>query len=249
MSSYGGFARFYDGLTANVEYEARADYILEVFKRLGHSPGLTLDLACGTGSLTLALAKRGVDIYGADASREMLTCALDKAYDEELSILFLCQKMQELDLYGTIDTCVCTLDSINHLTSAKDVLKAFKKVSLFMNMGGYFLFDVNTPYKHKKILADNTFVYDTDEVFCVWQNELTDGSTVKITLDFFSRAENSGLYERCSECFEERAYTHGHICEMLTESGFELAAYYGDMSFSAPAPDEQRVVYIAKKIK
>ena len=108
MSSYGIFADFYDDLTLNAQYSERADYIMKVFERLGHDMGLTLDLACGTGNLTLELKRRGVDVYGIDGSAEMLSRAQEKSADENLGILFLCQQMQSIDLYGTIDTCICT---------------------------------------------------------------------------------------------------------------------------------------------
>ena len=117
MDSYVSFADFYDGLTENVEYAKRCEYILDVFKKHNHKPELLLDLACGTGSLTVELAKNGIDVYGVDASQEMLCQAQSKAMEEDLQIFFLCQQMQNLELYGLIDTCVCTLDSINHLES------------------------------------------------------------------------------------------------------------------------------------
>ena len=98
----------------------------------------------------------------------MLSVARQKAAESGLDLLFLCQKMQKLDLYGTVDTVICALDSINHLTLEKDVQAAFDRVSLFLNPGGWFLFDVNTVYKHRYVLADNVFLYDTDEVYCVW---------------------------------------------------------------------------------
>lgn len=122
MESYGIFADFYDALTLNVDYKERARCIVDTLKSLNHDMGLTLDLACGTGKLTLELKKLGVDVYGADASEDMLSVAYEKAVEEGFGdMLFLCQKMQELDLYGSIDTCVCTLDSINHMTDIADV--------------------------------------------------------------------------------------------------------------------------------
>ena len=209
MSGYRDFSRFYDGLTFNVDYQKRADYFEEICARFSHPAGIVLDLACGTGSLTLALKKRGYDVYGVDASEDMLSRAMEKAYDEGLSVLFLCQDMRRLDLYGTINTCVCTLDSINHLTKKEDVQKAFDMVSFFMEKDGLFLFDVNTVYKHRRILGDNTFVYDTDEVFCVWQNSLKENNTVRIELNLF---ENDGdVYRRTTEEFCERAYSNS-IC-------------------------------------
>ena len=245
MSSYGVFADFYDALTLNVDYERRADYLLKILERHRHNAGLTLDLACGTGSMTVELKKKGVDVYGIDGSGEMLSQALEKAAREELDILFLCQRMQSIDLYGTIDTCFCTLDSINHMTDSADVQAAFDRVSLFMNPEGLFVFDVNTPYKHEKILGDNTFVYDTDEVFCVWQNTLRDNLTVDIDLSLF--IPDGDLYERCDESFSERAYTDAELRGMLEKAGFTVEAVYGDMSFEPPKKNEQRAVYVAKK--
>lgn len=163
--SYDVFARYYDALTQNVNYEEMADYLCALLDKEGHKAGLTLDLACGTGSLTLALARRGLDIYGVDASMEMLSAAQEKAAEEELSILFLCQKMQTLDLYGTVNTVFCTLDSLNHLTREEDVRKTFSRVALFLEPNGYFIFDMNTLYKHQYILANQAYLYDTEDVF------------------------------------------------------------------------------------
>lgn len=246
MDTYNVFADFYDALTLNVNYEDRANYIINVFKKLNHNMGITLDLACGTGNLTIELAKRNVDIYGIDGSEEMLSQAFQKSAENNLNLLFLCQKMQNIDLYGTIDTCICTLDSINHLTNINDVQKTFDKVSLFMNPKGYFLFDVNTIYKHQNILSNNTFVYDTDEVYCVWQNSLKENNIVDIDLDFF--AYEDGAYYRDEQHFSERAYSHDEILSMLNKAGFEFVACYGDMTFDLPNNDEQRVIYIARKI-
>lgn len=245
-AKYTAFAAFYDSLTQNVDYKKRAAYIAELLARAGHAPGLTLDLACGTGSLTVELCKLGFDIFGADASGDMLSVAQQKACEQGLDILFLRQKMQELDLYGTIDTCVCTLDSLNHLTAKSDLQKAFEKVSLFMNPGGVFLFDVNTVYKHREILGCNTFIYDTADVYCVWQNTLDrDRDTVHITLDFFER--EGTLYRRSGESFSERAYSHGELCVMLAAAGFELVSVYRELSFDAPKEDSQRNVYLVRK--
>ena len=222
MPSYLSFARFYDGLMQDACYEKRCDYILKLAESFGHDMGITLDLACGTGTLTRLLKKRGVDVFGIDYSMEMLSEAMQSASEEGLDILFLRQKMKSIDLYGTINTCVCTLDSINHLTKIEDVAKTFDRVGLFMDDDGLFIFDVNTVYKHKNVLADNTFVYENDSVFCVWQNTPEDDNKVTIDLDFFE--EENGVYYRSSESFSERAYTDDEIRKMLTDAGFKVEA-------------------------
>lgn len=246
MSAYSSFALYYDVLTENVNYAQRAEYFCGLLSHLNHPAGLTLDLACGTGSLTLELKKRGLDIYGVDGSSAMLSVAQQKAYDAELNILFLRQQMQQLDLFGTIDTVFCALDSINHLTAEKEVLAAFRRVSLFLNPGGYFIFDMNTLYKHRHILSNEVFVYDTDQVYCVWQNHYEEKTDrVGIHLDFFGR--EGSVYQRSTEHFYERAYSVERIEELLRTAGLTPCACYDDLSFLPPRPDSQRLVLVARK--
>lgn len=246
MSAYSSFALYYDVLTENVNYAQRADYFCGLLEHLNHPAGLTLDLACGTGSLTLELKKRGLDIYGVDSSAAMLSVAQQKACEQELEVLFLRQQMQRLDLFGTVDTVICALDSINHLTAEKDILATFRRVSLFLNPGGYFIFDMNTLYKHRHILSNEVFVYDTEEVYCVWQNHYEEKTErVGIQLDFFGR--EGAVYHRSSEHFYERAYSVECIEELLQKAGLALYACYDELTFSAPRPDSERLVLVAKK--
>jgi ubiquinone/menaquinone biosynthesis C-methylase UbiE len=246
MSGYGNFSNFYDALTENVGYSERCEYICSLLHGHGIDGGLLLDLACGTGSMSVELSRAGFDVIGVDASAAMLCEAQNKASAAKQDILFLCQRMQELDLYGTVRAAVCTLDSINHLIREEDVRETFRRVSLFLEPGGVFIFDVNTVYKHKHILADNVFVYDTDEVYCVWQNRLREKTdTVEITLDFFT--PENGVYRRSSESFCERAYETDKIARWLSDAGFSVAGIYGEMTMSEPQKDAQRVVFVAVK--
>lgn len=245
--SYETFARYYDSLTHNVEYARRADYLCALLEQLGHSPGLALDLACGTGSLTVELAKRGWDVYGIDGSMAMLSVARQKAADNGLDLLFLCQKMQKIDLYGTVGTVVCALDSINHLTLESDVQAAFNRVSLFMDPDGYFIFDINTVYKHKYVLANQVFLYDTEDVYCIWQNHYEEKrNRVRIDLDFFGREGN--IYHRNEEHFYERAYETAQLRVMLEKAGFGEIRMFEDLTFAEPKKTTERIVVAARKL-
>lgn len=245
--SYSAFARYYDALMQDVDYAARADYVLKVLERFGHAPGLTLDVACGTGSLTLALAARGVEIFGLDASPEMLCLAQNKAARAGRGdMMFLCQQMQEMELCGTVDTVLCSLDGVNHLTREKDVRETFRRVSRSLNRGGCFLFDVNTVYKHRCVLADNVFVFETGGVYCVWQNDYRPrGNCVGMTLDFFERS--GAVYRRSTEYFCERAYTMRKLAALLHEAGLTVRAVFQDMEFVGPSGNAEKVVIAAEK--
>lgn len=247
MSGYGDFSAVYDSLTDNVEYEKRAQYIHGLLKQGGVDGGLLLDLACGTGRLSCEMAKLGYEVIGVDASGDMLSVAQNNAAEAGVDILFLCQQMQTLDLFGTVRGTICTLDSINHLTDPEDVKKTFAGVSLFTEPGGLFVFDVNTPCKHREVLANNTFVYDTGEVYCVWQNTLDPQTdTVTIDLDFFEQDED-GAYWRAQESFCERAYSAESLTNWLTEAGFENITIYEELTEREPKPDAQRWFFTARK--
>ena len=250
MAGYSVFARYYDQLTANIDYRKRAGYFNDIIRKFRDTDGgILLDLACGTGSISEEMARFGYDVIGVDNSDEMLGIALDKKFDSGLDIQYLCQDMRRLDMYGTIDVAICALDSINHLPSLEDVRKVFENVAFFSELGGLFIFDVNTAYKHRHILANNTFTYETDSVYCIWENTLVpETDEVKIDLEFFELEEN-GLYSRSSDSFSEKAYSEEDIERLLEECGFELLAKYGDDSFSPPEETSQRIVYAARCIR
>ncbi len=249
MSGYGKFAWFYDRLTDNVEYDTIADAVERYVERFGGRKNILLDLACGTGTLSEKMAQKGYDVIGVDGSEEMLNVALDKKYDSGLPVQYLCQDMTKLDMYGTIDVTLCVLDSINHLSDIEAVKKAFERVSLFAYPDGMFIFDVNTVYKHREILANNAFTYDLDGLFCVWQNEYNDvDNSVEMYLDFFEQNSN-GSYDRFQESFSEQAYSCELIEKILDETGFEVLAKYDGYTDNPPNGESQRIVYVARKYK
>ena len=247
QSGYGSLAAFYDRLMLDANYEKRSDYYLSLFERHGiDNPATLLDLACGTGNLSIPLLKRGVDVIGVDGSQPMLAVAADKLAEESLSMLLICQDMRELDLYGTVNGAVCALDSLNHLCRTADIAAVFARLSLFIEPGGLFVFDMNTPYKHTEILADNVFVFEEDDFLCIWRNQLHERScTVDMQLDFF--AQQDGLYARYTDLVRERAYSERTLRRLLAQSGFDTLAVYEDMTIEPLHPQSERMVFVAKR--
>ena len=140
---------------------------------------------------------------------------------------------------------MCVLDSVNHITQPEQLAKVFSRVALFLEEDGVFIFDANTGYKHRSILANNVFVYDMEDVYCVWQNDTNEDKT-EITLDFFERMED-GSYERSSESFCERAYSDEELTVMLEAAGLQVDARYDEYSDKEPMQSSQRVVYVCSK--
>ena len=216
-------------------------------ERFGGRKDILLDLACGTGSLSERLAGLGFDVIGVDSSEEMLNCALDKKFDSGLPIQYLRQDMRSLDMFGTIDVTVCSLDGINHLENKEDVLKVFERVSLFCDPAGLFIFDVNTLHKHRDVLADNAFIYSLGDVYCGWQNEYSpEDDSVRIYLDIFE--EENGKYTRYSEEFGEIYLSHEDIVSLLDKAGMTVLAVYDGYSDEPLNESSERAVYVCKKV-
>ncbi len=182
-----------------------------------------------------------------DGSQEMLAQAMNKSLGLAPPILYLCQDMEELDLYGTVDTTLCTLDSLNHLPGKEALRRTLHRVWLFTEPGGLFLFDMNTPEKHIRRLNGSTYLRETEEVCCIWQNTLDpQDNSVGIELDFFV-GEGGERYRRYSESFREYAYPKEEIQALLEAEGFRLLGLRGDYTDGPPSPEEERIIYIARR--
>ena len=247
-TGYETFSFYYDALTENVNYPARAAYLDGLVQKYKQSAGkVMLDLACGTGTMTEEMAERGYDMIGVDYSEGMLGQAMEKKIEKQLPIQYVCQDMRELELYGTVDAVICTLDSLNHLPSFEDVITVFQRVWESTETGSVFVFDMNTLYKHRELLGNQVYVYETDAVYCVWENALCeDNCTVEITLDLFQLCAD-GRYRRTEEQITERAYAPEQVQAALETIGFHVLGIYHADTEEPLHSDSERMVVVARK--
>lgn len=246
MSQYGFLAESYDGLTGDVDYPGLADYLERRFRAARCPVKTVLDLACGTGTLTWLLARRGYEMIGVDVSQEMLAQAAEKdAGDVPVPPLFLCQSMDKLDLYGNIDACVCCLDSVNYVTRPAALRRAFQRVELFLTPGGLFLFDIRPP--EALAAMDGQMCLDENEdTYCVWQGEYSPKRRIcTYYMDIFRR--EGDLWRRGGEIHREYAYTPEELEDMLRAAGFRDIRQYGNRTGRRPKPGDERIFFAARK--
>ena len=247
MDAYHNLAASYDRLTNDVDYEATVDFYYEILKQEGLKPRTAVDLACGTGSVTAILARRGLQVIGVDMSEEMLTEASQKAFDLDPAPWFICQSLQELRLPKAVDLAVCALDSLDYITDPADCKEAIRRTYKYLNPGGIFIFDVNTPEK-LRAMDGQVFLDEDDDVYCVWRGEFDEETNIcSYGMDLFQRKGN--LWERSFEEHCEYAYSADQLVGYLKDAGFTHIRVYGDRRLEPPVPGEQRIYIKARKGK
>ena len=247
MDAYKALAVSYDRLTNDVDYDAVVDFYSQILQREGLSPRTGVDLACGTGSVAIRLAKQGLQVTAVDMSADMLTVASQKAAALKNPPLFVCQPLQALRLPKGVDIAVCALDSLDYITDPTDCAEAIKRVYKALNPGGVFIFDVNTPEK-LRAMDGQVFLDEDDDVYCVWRGEFNEKTNIcSYGMDLFQR-EGKG-WHRSFEEHREYAYSQEQLTGFLKDAGFTHIEVYGDRRFEAPVAGEQRIYFKARKGK
>lgn len=244
MDAYTSFAEVYDMFMDNVPYEEWSRYLTELLKEYRIEEGVVCELGCGTGKMTRLLADAGYDMIGVDMSEDMLAIA---SMENPQRILYLCQDMRELELYGTVAAVVSVCDSMNYLLEEDDLLEVFQRVNEYLEPGGVFLFDLNTIYKYETLLGETTICENRPEGSFIWENYYDAEEQINeydLTL-FIQEKEN--LYRKFEETHYQRGYSMEKIRTLLEEAGMEFVTAYDACTKNPPREDSERIYIVARE--
>jgi len=247
MESYCELAGVYDRLMSHVDFSKVTDYYLRAAKRFDWQGQRILDLACGTGTITLELMKRGFAVTGVDQSQEMLAMADEKIYAAGFQPDLINQNMMKLNLSEQYELVISAFDSLNYLLSERELEKTFSRVQQSLAPGGLFLFDLHSEHKLKVVFGDQTFTYSGDDYAYIWRNRYqVDRGVSHMMLDIFiPNAE--GMYQRVQEYHRERYYSIDTITALCKKTGLKVLAVYGDQKFRKPGPNTERIYFVVKR--
>ena len=244
MDADTSFAQVYDLFMDNVPYEQWGEYLDNLFKEYGIEDGLLLDLGCGTGKLTRFLADRGYDMIGVDYSYEMLDIAKEQS-DE--SILYLLQDMREFELYGTVRGIYSACDSLNYVLEEDELREVFALANNYLDPGGIFVFDLNTPYKYKELLAENTFAENREEGSFIWENYFDEEEEInEYDLTLYIKEED-GRFQRFEETHFQKCYDLETIKRLLTEAGMEFIDVYDAYTKKPVSEESEKILIVARE--
>lgn len=265
MEAYTDFAMVYDTFMDETPYEQWCEFLMELFRKYGAQKDDTrqensavmdnlrqerntvLDLGCGTGTLTELLARRGYDMIGVDLSEEMLRIAVDKREKSGLDILYLCQDMRELELYGTVGAAVSVCDSVNYLLEEDDVVQTFRLVNNYLYPEGLFIFDFNTIYKYAEIIGDTTIAENREECSFIWENTYYEEERInEYDLTIFVREEGD-RYRRFQETHLQRGYSLKEMRGMVEAAGLLFVDAIDADTHREVTQESERIYIVARK--
>ncbi len=249
MEAYTSFAEVYDLFMDDIPYGEWAEYLAGLLREYGVEDGLVLDLGCGTGTMTELLAEKGYDMIGIDCSEEMLEMAMEKRERSGHDILYLCQDMREFELYGTVRAIVSVCDSMNYVLEERELLDIFTAAArCYLDYGGLFIFDLNTEYKYRELLGEQTIAENRDEGSFIWENQYDRDTRInEYALTLFIRQDEGALYRKYEEEHYQRAYPLDTIKKLVEQSGLELLHIYDAFTREPVREDSERVYVVCRR--
>ena len=244
MDAYTSFAQVYDLFMDNVPYEQWGAFLSELFKEHGVENGLLLDLGCGTGKLTRFLSEKGYDMIGVDYSYEMLDIAKEQSEDK---ILYLLQDMRGFELYGTVRGIYSACDCVNYILEEEDLREVFALANNYLDPGGLFVFDINTPYKYYELLGENTFAENREEGSFIWENYFDEEEGInEYDLTLYIK-DGDGRFQRFEETHFQRCYELETIQRLLEEAGLEFVGMYDAYTKEPVSEESEKVLFVARE--
>ncbi|MBI3989094.1 MAG: methyltransferase domain-containing protein [candidate division NC10 bacterium] len=223
MNAYAAFAKIYDrwqealGTPFSHLILPKLDRTIEKHHIKVES---MVDVACGTGTLALVMAGRGIRTFGIDLSEEMLKRAKAKVRGRNLPLTLSRQDMRNFRLATRVDLTTCFFNSLNHLLTFEDLLDTFRSVHEALKDDGYFIFDLNNR-RCFKALWTKTSVAHQEDFTLIMENHFDPGSHLaRASLTIFQRKGKT--FWREQDMIQERWFLDGEVRRALRNAGFQV---------------------------
>lgn len=246
--AYTGFAHVYDELMKHAPYDKWVSFTEAILRQSNKKVSTILDLGCGTGEIALRLAEQGYQITGVDNATEMLSHAMSKSTEKQLSISWINQDITKLNGFSNIDLCISYCDVLNYITDKSDVERVCRHVYDSLSSDGLFIFDIHNLHYAEQQLMGHTFADVTDELSYIWECEAGDEAGEMFHyLTFFQQHKDH--YVRFDEVHHQHTYDIDEYKVILDRCGFTKVDCYAD--FNAENQDSihdgERLFIIAQK--
>jgi len=247
MGVYEEYAEVYDRSGQLAFSLKMLSYLEKLLQRHPVQGRTVLELACGTGTVAVALAKAGWKVYAVDLSARMLAQARAKAQEAKAHVIWSQQDMRRFVLPERVHLVTCLYDSLNYMLTSEDLEAVFRRVYAALRPGGLFAFDMNTAWALATLWNGETYFNDFGDLAVVFQSKYSEQeqrTTVRVTC--FQQVRGK-LYRKIVEEHTEQAYPPEHVSTLLCDVGFAIEGQYDCFSFSPPTETSMRIMWVARR--
>ena len=239
---YAELAEIYDRIMSHVDYNDWANYISSIFKKFDIKVNDILEIACGTGNLSVILHGRGYNVTSTDLSLNMLQCARNKFIENKMPLKLLVSDMSSLPIKANYDAVICLYDSVNYLLEPELLLKAFSGVADSLKKGGIYIFDICTIKNSRLFFSNHVISEDFGDISyertCLYYH------ADRIQENSFNITKGSeSIYEK----HLQKIYKISEIKNIIPSGEFKLLGVFDDMSFNDGSEDSERVHFVLKR--
>jgi SAM-dependent methyltransferase len=244
---YNLLARHYDRLFEGwrTPIDAQRRHVLG-----GILPGVesACDLACGTGTTALSLARQGIGMFAVDLSPVMCRMAREKARRAGLPVRVIRADMRDFRLPERVDLITCEYDAVNHVPQKADLRKVARAAARALKPGGYFYFDVNNRAGFESYWTQTFWIEKPGIVLAMRNGNDAANDKAWCDLEWFIR--EGRLWRRHRERVDEICWSAGEIRGALRAAGFGRIRGWDGAPFFAGSPPIKpgcRTVYLARR--
>lgn len=244
MASYETFAKIYDEVMDENLY---LDWLDFTCRHVRKDQQQVLELACGTGILSVELANLGFNVCGLDLSEDMIELAKKRVDEADEKLAFKTGDMLQLEDKNSFDVVTCYSDSICYMPDEQAVGQVFKGVYDALKEKGTFIFDVHSIHQIEEEFSEYSYHYQTDDFAFLWESSPGEHEfSVEHFLTFFV-SDKQGKFERFDELHEERTYEISQYEGLLKQAGFNSVKVYADFEDVEPNDASKRWFFVCQK--
>jgi len=239
-------AEYYDEVMEKVDYDEWARYIKTLFSMAPLKPiKRVLDLASGTGNLSIKLGNQGYEVFGLDYSPGMVRVAKRKIVDKPFTMHMIIADFRKLPFRKNLfDAVISTFDSLNNILEPEELFETFREVREVLRKGGPFIFDLNTNWSFETEWHNMTRVEETANTVSIWKSRYLNG-IVYLYFTLFVRIDKGDTYKKIYTVFRERGYDPDEVKKYLKKAGFKKVYCYDHLTLSPGKAKSSRITYLA----
>ena len=237
------WSEMYTFMFPEERFQLAEEHIEKILVLVGYKDGVVLDLCCGPGRHSIALAKRGIRVTAVDRSEFLLNKAKAEAAKLGLEIEFVSDDMRQFVRKGAFSLVLNLFTSFGYFDDRDDDLKVLRNVHESLLPGGAIIIDMMGKETLARKYQATTSTQNADGTLLVERHDISEDWTRGRNEWILVKGESAKTFR-----FQVRLYSGQEMKDLLRRAGFEDVKVYGDLDGSEYGINAPRLIAAGRRI-